>query len=86
MFNDIDWTKKRNSAEFPIPSRVSDYAKEFPRGHWSFLGPGNGQSSMGRVLTNQKENGTSKPIRRLISSKKVVIPYSAAQVPSTEEY
>ena len=41
MFNDIDWTKKRNSDVcISIAIKISDYAKESPRGHWSFLGPG----------------------------------------------
>ena len=41
MFNDIDWTKIGNSDEcISIATEVSDYAKKFPRGHWSFLGLG----------------------------------------------
>ena len=39
MFSDIDWTKT---------------GKEFPLGHWSSLGPGNVENSMGRMLTNLK--------------------------------
>ena len=37
-FNDIDWTKNGNSDVCISNARdVSDYAKEFQRGHWSFL-------------------------------------------------
>ena len=64
MFNDIDWTRNRNYFECILnASEVSDYAKEFPRGHWSFLGPGNEEHGLGRMLTNQKGSGTSKPIK-----------------------
>ena len=40
-FNDIDWTQKGNYKEcFPNSHRVKDFAKRFPLGHWSVLGPG----------------------------------------------
>ena len=40
-FNDIAWTKKGNSSDCcPNSEKVQDYAKRFPRGHWSFLGAG----------------------------------------------
>ena len=46
--NDMGWTKNGNSAECVSNSKqVSDYAKEFPRGHWSFLGPGNEEKWFG---------------------------------------
>ena len=42
MFNDIDWTMNGNSIECISNSKqVSDYAKEFQRGHWSLFGLGN---------------------------------------------
>ena len=41
MFNDIDWAKKGYSLDCISNSKeVRDYAKRFPGGHWSFLGPG----------------------------------------------
>ena len=41
MLNDIDWTEKENLKECLLNSEeVKDYAKRFPRGHWSFIGPG----------------------------------------------
>ena len=40
MFNDIDWRTKENSEESLSNSgKAKNYAKTFPRGHWSFLGP-----------------------------------------------
>ena len=39
--NDIDWTKQGHSLDRTSNSKeVSDYAKRFQRGHWSFLGLG----------------------------------------------
>ena len=63
MFNDIDWTKNGNSDVCISNVReVSDYAKEFQRGHRSYVGPGDEVSGTERATTSQKENGTSKPI------------------------
>ena len=47
-------TKNENTGECISNSKqVSDYAKEFQQGHWPFFGPGK----------EEKEDGTSKPIR-----------------------
>ena len=44
MFNDIDWTTKGHFYEcFSNSEQVKDFAKRFPLGHWSFLGPGEGK-------------------------------------------
>ena len=41
MFNDIAWEEKGNTEKCEFNSRtVANYARRFPRGHWSFLGPG----------------------------------------------
>ena len=41
MFNDVDWTKKRNSSDCVSNSeKVRDFARRFPRGHWTLLCPG----------------------------------------------
>ena len=41
MFNDIEWTKTGNEENCISNSeRVKMHAKRFPRGHWTFLGPG----------------------------------------------
>ena len=64
MFNGIDWTNNGNSEVCIWNSeRVSDYAKKFQRGYWSFLGLGEDKNGMERATTNQKEGGTNKPIR-----------------------
>ena len=41
MYNDIDWKAKGNKERSEYNSQtVAEYARRFPRGHWSFLGPG----------------------------------------------
>ena len=41
MYNDIDWTKQANATFCDQNSReVLEYAEKFPKGHWTFLGPG----------------------------------------------
>ena len=63
MFNDIDWTKNvKSDACMSNVREVSGYAKEFQRGHWSFLRPGDEETGTERATASQKETGTSKPI------------------------
>ena len=41
MFNDIEWKAKGNKQQREhSPQTVANHARECPRGHWSFLGPG----------------------------------------------
>ena len=41
MFNDIEWTQKGNSEQcISKAETVENYAKRFPQGHWTLLGPG----------------------------------------------
>ena len=41
MYNDIDWGKRRNRENcIANAHRVTEYARRFTRGHWSFPGPG----------------------------------------------
>ena len=41
MFNDIDWIENGIYKEcFSNSEMMQDYARKFPFGHWSFLGPG----------------------------------------------
>ena len=41
MFNDIVWYSKGNVQTCEYNSKtIGQYARRFPRGHWSFLGPG----------------------------------------------
>ena len=50
MFNDIDWTKRRNSEKCLSNSeQVKNYAKRFSRGHWTFLGPGDEKKFYGTL-------------------------------------
>ena len=40
MYNDIEWKAKGNNEQCEYNSQtVANYARKFPRGHWSFLGP-----------------------------------------------
>ena len=41
MFNDIVWDAKGNKEQCEHTSQTdAEYARKFPRGHWSFLVPG----------------------------------------------
>ena len=41
MFHDIEWEAIGNEELCENSSKsVAEYARQFPRGHWSFLGPG----------------------------------------------
>ena len=41
MYNDIDWTKRGNKENCIADAlRVTEYARRFTQGHWSFLVPG----------------------------------------------
>ena len=48
MFNDIVWDAKGNKEQCEYNSQaVAKYARKFPRGHWSFLGPGSEENGVG---------------------------------------
>ena len=41
MSNDIDWRNRENRENcIANAHRVTEYARRFTQGHWSFLGPG----------------------------------------------
>ena len=40
MFNDVDWTKRNSSDCVSNSEKVRDFARRFPRGHWTLFGPG----------------------------------------------
>ena len=41
MYNDFEWGAKGNTERCECNSQaVAEYARKFPRGHWSLLGPG----------------------------------------------
>ena len=50
MYNDIDWGKRIANAH-----RVTEYARRFARGHWSFPGPGSEKKWYG--TNTYKSNG-----------------------------
>ena len=48
IFNDIEWNAKGNKEQCEYKSQtVADYARRFPRGHWSFLVPGSAKKWYG---------------------------------------
>ena len=53
MYNDIAWGEKGNTGRGEYNSQtVADYARRFPRGHWSFLGPGSEKKWYGTYSDN----------------------------------
>ena len=55
MYNDIEWGAKGNEARCEdISQTVADYARKFPRGHWSFLGAGSEKKWYG-TYTNRPD-------------------------------
>ena len=52
MFNDIAWARKDgHHTECILNAReVSDHAKKFQRGHWSFLAPGDEEKWYGTCV------------------------------------
>ena len=58
IFNDIDWTKRGNSERCISNSQqVKNYLVRFSRGHWTFLGPGDGKKNIKEPsATHLKEN------------------------------
>ena len=56
IFNDIEWDAKGNEKICGNNSkRVREYARRFPRGHWSFVGPGSEKKWY--ATYNSKPNG-----------------------------
>ena len=59
MFNDISWGSEDNEQECELSAKlVSIYARRFPPGRWSFLGPGSERNGILLTKADQKENGT----------------------------
>ena len=61
MFNDIICRMKDNEQECianATPTLVSLFAKRFPAGRWSFLGPGSEKNGILLATKDHKENGT----------------------------
>ena len=53
MFNEIVWREQGNAEKCENHSReVANYARRFPRGHWSFLGPGSEKKWYGTYSDN----------------------------------
>ena len=59
MYNDIE-LRKRGNRENCIANahRVTEYARRFMRGHWSFLGPGSDKKGTEFMSANLMENGS----------------------------
>ena len=60
MYNDIEWGAKGNKERCEYNSQtVADYARRFPRGHWSFLGPGSEEMWYG-TCTNRPDGSSNQ--------------------------
>ena len=58
MFNDIVKDAIGNKEQcVHISQAVAEHARKFPRGHWSFLGPGSEENGTEPFLTNQMDHG-----------------------------
>ena len=80
MFNDIVWDAKGNNETCENNSKtIKEYAERFPRGHWSFLGPGSEKRWCGTY--DCKPDGSWDRT----AEKMLVIRYSVVPVPWREE-
>ena len=62
MYNDMIWWTPGNEENCVANSvNVATYAKRFPFGCWSYLGPGCEKSGMELTLTSQMVNGIELP-------------------------
>ena len=58
MCNDIDWGKRGNREKcIANAQRVTEYARRFTRGHWSFLGLDRRRNGTELTSVNLMENG-----------------------------
>ena len=81
MFNDIDWTKKRNSEICLSNSeQVKNLAKRFPRGHWSLFGPGNEEKLYGTHTYKPERKWNSIAEEMVENFKKLDSQYSEVSV------
>ena len=56
MYNDITWGEKRNTERCEYNSKtIADYARKFPRGRWSFLGPGSEKKWYGELNSDKPD-------------------------------
>ena len=58
MYNDIAWQANGNKEQCEYNSQtVANYARKFPRGHWSFLNLDQKKSGTEPTLTNHMDHG-----------------------------
>ena len=68
MFNDIVWNAKGNEELCENDSkRVEEYARRFPRGHWSFHGPGSEKKWYGTYDGTQSGSWTRTAEKLLLN-------------------
>ena len=59
MYNDIAWQEKGNTERCEYNSQtVANYARKFPRGHWSSCGLDQKRNGAEPTLTNPTDHGT----------------------------
>ena len=84
MYNDIVWRNKKSLC-IANSASVSNYAKRFPQGHWSFLGPGTQEKWYGSH-TYKPDGKLNQVAEQMILNFRESGPlYSEEQVRWTEE-
>ena len=67
MYNDIEWGAKGNKERYEHNSQtVASYARKFPRGHWSFLGPGSEEKWYG-TYTNKPDGSWNQSAENMMA-------------------
>ena len=68
VYNDIAWGEKGHTERCDFNSHtVADYARKFPRGHWSFLGPGSEEKWYG-TCTNRPDGSWNQSVENMIAN------------------
>ena len=68
VYNDIEWGAKRNKERCEYNSQtVANYAREFPRGHWSFLRPGSEEKWYG-TFTDKPDGSWNRSAENMMAN------------------
>ena len=68
MFNDNVWDAKGNKEQCDYNSHaLAEYAPKFPRGHWSFLGPGSQEKWYG-TCTHKPEGSWDRKAEEMMAN------------------
>ena len=68
MYNDIAWKEEGNKERCEYDSQtVANSARKFPRGHWSFLGPGSEDERCG-TYTDKPDGSWSQSAENMMAN------------------